>query len=386
MNVLIIGGGTAGTTAALELRKLDKDVNITILEQSSYTQYSYCALPYLLEGQIKNFNDLMYYNEDFFKQQNIKIKLNHDVTNIDLERKEVDGICYDKLIIATGSKAITLGEGYTFKSIDDVNKLKEIKEDDLTIVGGGFVGVEVAWALNKIGKKVTIIENKDHLMSNSFDSDMSELIEKYLEENGIDVLLNSRYTTKKNTVFACGVKANTKIAEIAGIKLENGIVVNEYMQTSNDNVYACGDCINSAKLALPAIKQAKVVAHNVLGKKEMYLGSQGNIISKIGELIFGSVGKCEGTFSKFKGKTKAHYMTDAKDIQVKLYAKDDIITGCQIVGYEEVLGRLNLIALAVEKRLKIKDLIDMHTCYNPSVSPVFEPLVVAAEILQKKND
>jgi NADH oxidase (H2O2-forming) len=433
MRVVIIGGGVAGSNLALELRKLSKEVEIIVLEKSNYL-YSKCALPYVIAREI-NFKDIFLTRKETYQENNIEFKNNCEVFDINKNKKEIlflengekKKLKYDKLVIAVGSKAfIPKIKGldhvnyFTFKNLEDAKKLdKEAKKSKkIVIVGGGAIGVELAYALNKRGSKVTIVEVKDRVVPASLDSDMASILENYLERKGIEIIKNSTIKEVKNKklivgnkkikfdllIITTGFRANIELAKKAKIKYNRGILVNEYMQTSDKNIYACGDCVETkhfltnknivSQFATTGLRQIKVIAKNLLGKKIKFITVLNNHISKIGELYYGSTGANKELAEKFgfkiitakyTTKTKPDYYKKGKEITVKLICNlDGKILGAQIVGYENFADKLNLITLGIKKGLKLDDLINAETCYNPCVSNPINELAIVAEMCKKK--
>ena len=433
MKVVIVGGGTAGTETAVQLRKLDSNAEIIILEKTQHFQYSPCALPYVIGGEIATFNDIEITNNEFYNQRNLRLEQGCTVSSIDKQQKKVfyekDGskqeMNYDKLVISTGStpfvppiKGLESVKYSTFKSLDDAKKLKQIigAGKKAVIVGGGYIGIELACALKKNNMDVTIVEIK-RLVCNALDLEMSDMVQAHLERMGIKIITgisidkieaNTIYTKEElrydTLIISCGVHANIDLAQKAGLACDTGILVNEYLETSDPSIYACGDCVQSkyhihnipimSQLGTTAVRQARFIAMNISGKKEAFPGVLNTSISKVGDLIFGSAGVTE-EFAKqkniktvnalYKGSSKSEYYPGGKDFIVKLISDDKAtIIGCQIIGYEDVAGRLNMISLAIQKNMTLHDLVKTETCYNPCVAPIFDPVIVAAEICFKK--
>lgn len=431
LKIVIIGGGSAGTTCAYHLRKKNKDVNITIIEQSNNVQYSPCAMPYVLSGEIKDFDNIYLFNKKDYEENNIKLLLNSKVKKIDKKNKKIilndKTINYDKLIIATGSsafippiKGIDKVNYYTLKTIDHAKNIsKKIKKNDKSvIVGGGMIGIELAYSLDKKNEKVTIIESKENILSNMFDNDMSEQLKKCLENTKIKIIekSNIKEITKNQIIldkekiefdklFLCtGVRPNIELAKSCGIKVNNGIIVNDYLKTSDKNIYACGDCVECVEfntnkkilsmLGSTAVRQANIIANNVLKRKEKFLPVLNNTISKIDDWFIGATGLTESRAKKlgiktistrYTGNVKSEYYSEKEKIIIKMVCnhKKEII-GCQIIGNEEVVGRLNLMTLVILKKIKLNELIKLETCYNPASAPIIDPITQTAQICLKK--
>jgi NADH oxidase (H2O2-forming) len=449
MRVVIIGGGTAGSELAWRLRRENKNIEIIILEKGKYRQYSPCALPYFLSGKIKKESDIVLFSEDYYNYNNIDLRLNSELREINTKTKELryldkksnneENLNYDYLVLATGLKfkvpsipGLRDQAFYTLKNIDDAKEIKKTvkKGDKAVIIGAGYVGVELAEALSTLGLKVSLLESQENVLPATLDKKIANIVEEEMKAKKVEVFTNSKIekVTKKQVYLkdelledkkinydylfvACGLSADLSLAKQTGLKVNKGIIVNEYLETSKKNIYAVGDLVASvnfvdnkkvlSQLATTAVSQAKVLAQNILAdkeKKEALKSKRNKVlnasVSKFGDLIFASCGitsvYCQQNNIKtisvfYKAKDKAEYYPEAKDIFIYLISnlKGKII-GCQIVGYHEVLGRLNTVSLAIKQGLSLKEFINLETCYNPALSPIFDPLIVTAEICLKK--
>ncbi len=433
--IIIIGGGAAGTTCAFELKKLDKEAEITIIERTGNLEYSPCALPYVLAGEINSFDDIFIFKKSDYDNNNINLLLNTAVTGIDKKKKKVNykgekgegELTYDKLVLATGSIAklpsipgLEKSDPLVLKTIADAERISEnIKSGDHSVVvGAGLVGLELAIALNKQKEKVTVLEAQDRPLPGILDKDMSDQVKQYLTETGVVLLLNTnieqiekeKAQLKEDSVsfdklcVCAGMEANTSLAEQTGLDCEEAIKVNDQLQTSDNNIYACGDCVYStelntnkkilSQLGTIAVRQGKTVARNILGQKEQAPAVVNNTITKMGELFVGSVGLTlekarqegwEAMAAKYSGEVRSEYYPPSSRITVKLISdKNGKLLGGQIIGREEVAGRMNMLSLAIGQGMTLDDLISTETCYNPASAPINEPVSVAAEIGKKK--
>ncbi|MBS1266067.1 MAG: Coenzyme A disulfide reductase [Candidatus Woesearchaeota archaeon] len=403
MNIVIIGNGTAGVTTALEIRKKNKQANIKIFDKSGNLPYSRCSLPYLVSGKIQD--SIQTFDRNFYKQNNLKI-INAEVKSINRQEKVVktdkDNYEYDKLVLATGAKPFVpdiagLKDYYTLHTIKHAQELMKASGKGV-IIGAGMVGVELADSLRQ-KCDIVLLEAKEHVLSTILDKNFAKIVEKKIKNlrtsvniKKIDqnkVYLKDEIIDCDFIVVACGVKANSKLAKESGLKVRKGIIVDKQMKTSDKDIYACGDCAqtNAAKLATNAIMQAEVVADNILGIDAKIKPSFNTCITKFDNFIIGSTGDLgsENTISAvFRGKARAEYYPKNSKVYVKLIAKEDYLVGAQLIGEEDVVGRINWLALAVQQKLKIEQLCDAETAYNPALSCVFDPVVVAANILKRK--
>ena len=442
MDIVIIGGGSAGTTCAFELRKLNKDIGITILERSSHSQYSPCALPYVIGGEIGSFDDIFIFNAQDYKDNDIKLLLNSEVKKIDKKSKKIFytsqeedvHIKYDILVLATGSSCfvppipgIDDCSYKVLKTIDDAQDINsEIKKDKVSvIIGAGIIGIELAHALAQCDQKVVVVEAKDSIMPAVLDADISRKLEEYLTSLGVMFykgLAIQGVTPQELTVgdtkisydqlFICtGVRPNLDLAKTLGLKVGCGIIVDDYLQSSDPAIYACGDCVESVEhysdqkilsmLGTTAVRQAKLIAGNISASKASDVRPKqkcepvlNNTISKVGKLFVGFVGisqtrakdlGIEAVSASYTGNVRSEYYPSKSKITIKLISdRSGILIGGQIIGHEEVVGRLNLLALAIKKGTSIKELADLETCYNPPSSPIFDPVTIVAQICEKK--
>lgn len=401
MKVVIIGGGSAGTTCAFELRKENKEIDITIIEKTNQTEYSPCALPYVIGGEISDFEKIKIYTEKDYKENNINLILNEEVKEIDEKNKKIRlkdrELTYDKLVIATGSKPyIPKIEGLTeyliLKTVEDAKKIEKLENKSIIIIGAGMIGLELGNALLNKNNKVIIFENQNSILPNMLDKDMASELEKLLENIEIkkeeikQININKLITKEQEYYF-------DHIIIACGTGLEN----------LNNKALYCGDCnyiteeITKATikshLGTSAVRQGKNVANKILNKDTESIPNLNNSITKISDYIVGSVGINTNTAinnniktisAKYKGTITAPYYSDEPLIVKLIFNELEEIIGGQIIGKTEVAGRLNLLSLAISKKMNIKDLKTIDTCYNPASAPIFDPITVCAEIVEKK--
>lgn len=436
MKVVVIGSGTAGSNFALFARKMDRKAEILVIGKERTMQYSPCALPFVLSGRIEKLEDIVVFPEEFYKKQRINMMLETEVKGIDRERKVVitdrGEISYDKLILAVGSRAFVPpikgieGEGvFTLKSMEDVSRiqayLEERKPKKAVVIGAGLIGLEGAVAFRELGLDVLVVELLPHLLPTMLDRDMASIVQKHLEERGIKfmfgagvgeiigdpvraVKIGGNEVEADLVLVATGVRANTDLAKKAGLDVNRGIIVDEYLRTSDPDIYAIGDCAETfdavtgkrtlSQLGTTAVRMAKIAAINALGGREKFKPVFNTAITELFDLEIGTFGMTqeragkEGikvVIGKFKGSTKPEYYPGGKPITVKLiFDMDKKLIGAQIVGGERVWGRIMTLSMAAQKGATLEDIAYAETAYAPPISPTLDPISVAAEMALRK--
>lgn len=423
-NYIIIGGVAAGASAAVRLRRLDETANIMILDKGPFISYSNCSLPYRISEAVSSDEELVLSTPQEFKAKfNIDVRVLNEVIGIDEENKQVVikdlnvseeyKLSYDKLIITTGSKAIKPNipgldtiPNFTLKNVPDTTKLmsyiNEKKPNHMTVIGGGFIGIEVAENLKKRGIRVTLIEGGSQLM-NPLDEEIAMYPQQILEENGIEVILNRQVKALTNKglilndgqsiiteaiVLAIGIRPETNFLKDASIVLtEQGYIkVNENYQTSNSDIYAGGDAIlvrnslsdrlQSLALAGPANKQGRLIADHISGKQINNKGYIGSSVIKIFDYTIANTGLNEKQLISNNEDYEAIYistsdkvsiMPDANDIKMKLLFRknDGLVLGAQGISRGNVDKRIDVIATALKFGATVYDLLDLELAYAP---------------------
>jgi len=428
MKIVIIGLGSAGFAAAMAAKKTRKNVEIVIIDKKDYDLGHPCGIPFYLEGKIKKLKDL---NHDLnLENMNIKKYSDSEVMSIDTGNKEVlfkindedKKENYDKLVIATGALPVMLpveGVENACKAldVDDVSKVKkDIKKiKKAVVIGAGAIGLEIAAALKENNIEVTVVDIMNNVLPNLIDSDMAEVIEDYLKENGIKLLLGKKVKKiEKDKVkleggdldcdcvmLAAGIEPNVKIIENTKIKKEKGIIVNEKMETNVKDVYAAGDCTQQvsfidkkpfdSRLATTAFKQGTIAGVNAAGGDAGYEGVLGSFVSKVKELEIAATGfssfHAEKNNYKFvSGKASAPvrpgWYSESPKLTVKLIAdsKNGKVIGGQAIGEEGAASRINVISAAIRGGLTLKEVAELELAYCPAVSDVKDVLQIAAEV------
>lgn len=444
-DIVIIGGVAAGMSAASQARRANKELSIIVYELSDFVSYGACGIPYYIGDYIADHKKLIAINEkDFIEKRNIQISKRSMVTEVDFENKQitvnVDGtvkkVGYGKLIIATGAKPILPSiKGienkliYSIRNLNDALKIKEcIKHNNpkkAVIIGGGYIGLEMAESLKAIRMEVTLLE-KMPTVAVSMDKEVQELIHKELEENGIIVQTNAAVQSFQDkmgkvvveysggeieadmVIFAIGIRPCT--AFLSGTKINRteigAIVVNEKSETNIADVYAAGDCatvksqITGKDVYMPlgttANKQGRVAGLQAAGlKSEVFNGIIGTQLVKVFDLEIGKTGLIEQEAEKLgiptdisivTGKSRAGYYPDWEKIFIKLIINREtrILMGGEVVGKEGAAQRTNVIAASIAAKMSIKDFAYLDLGYAPKFAPVWDPLLVAAQKLVQR--
>ncbi len=446
--VLIVGGVAGGASTAARLRRLDENLEIIMFERGEYVSFANCGLPYHIGGVIQNRESLLVQTPESLKARfNLDVRINSEVIEVNGKEKKVrvktkNGEEYEEnfdfLVLASGAKPILPAikgienkKIFTLRNINDMDKIKsEIKNHNIkkaTVVGGGYVGVETAENLKHLGIDTTLIEAAPHILA-PFDSEISNILEYELVDNGINLLISEKVTefqedkdeviiklesgksvTTDMVILSIGVSPDTEFLQNSGINLgERGhILVNENLETNIDGVYALGDSIivknyitkeNCAiPLAGPANRQGRIVAGNIVGRDEKYKGSIGTAIIKVFELIGASTGLNERALKQLNisyEKIYLHpnnhvsYYPGATPITIKvLYNKKNRqILGAQTVGINGVDKFIDVIATSIKFKATIDDLAELELAYAPAFLSAKSPANMVGFIGQNIED
>ena len=440
MKVVIIGGVAGGATAAARLRRLDEQAEIIVFERSGYVSYANCGLPYYIGGVIEDRSDLTLQTpESFFSRFRVSMKVRHEVTAIHPERKTVSvknleteeefEESYDKLILSPGAKptqprlpGVGLEKLFTLRTVEDTLRVKDYINThhprSAVLAGGGFISLELAENLRELGMEVTIVQRPRQLM-NPFDPDMAAFIHAEVrkhgvrlalghtvegfeeKDGGVDVLLKDAPPLHADlVVLAIGVTPDTALAKEAGLELglKGSIVVNDRMETSAPDIYAVGDAVQVRhfvtgqdaviSLAGPANKQGRIAADNICGGDSRYTGSQGSSVIKVFDLTAAATGVNETNAKKagldvdtvvLSPMSHAGYYPGGRVMTMKVVFEKETyrLLGAQIVGYEGVDKRIDVLATAIRAGLTAIQLKDLDLAYAPPYSSSKDPVNMA---------
>ncbi|GAA4060833.1 CoA-disulfide reductase [Amphibacillus indicireducens] len=435
MKYVIIGGVAAGMSAAMEIYRTDNAAEITVLERGSDYSYGQCGLPYTVNGVVPSFDDVVEQTPEQFREKfGIDARTEMVVTEVNTDEGEVVAVdqqsdesitfTYDRLLIATGSDpikpdwdGIDLDGIYPLKTIDDTKKLVSALTDNVkhvTVIGAGYIGLEMAEVLRTRDLDVRMIQRENQL-ANIFDPDMAKHIEDEARKQKIEVILeetvesfsgNGRVEeviTDKGSyqtdlvLLAIGVKPNTEFLESTGIHLlDNGaILVNDYMQTSIENVYAAGDCASQyhrvkqindfIPLGTTANKQGRIAGMNMAGGAHTFNGIVGTTIVKFFDFALGRTGLSEKEADQLgipfdvvssEGISHAGYYPETEKLYLKLiyHTETKQLLGGQVIGKKGVSKRVDVLATALYAKLTITQILDLDLSYAPPYNGVWDPL------------
>jgi NADPH-dependent 2,4-dienoyl-CoA reductase/sulfur reductase-like enzyme/rhodanese-related sulfurtransferase len=435
--IVIIGGVAGGASSAARLRRLSEEDSIIMFEKDEYISFANCGLPYYIGNIIKDRENLIVQTvEGMSKRFNIDIRNMQEVIKINKEEKTVEVfnhkdkntyvVNYDKLIISTGSEPIVpsiqgieeASNILTLRNIPDTDKIKAktVGIKKAVVIGGGFIGIEMAENLAQLGIKVTLVEKQNQIMS-PFDYEMSCMIHKEMIDKGVSLKLgvgvakfeeSGKYVVLENgeklcsdlTILSIGIRPNTKIAKEAGLEIgtAGGLVVDENLLTSDKDIYACGDVIETTNiisnkkqllaLAWPANRQARLIADNINNIEAKFEGVIGSSVAKVFNLTVATTGLNEKMAKSLNIKYEtiyvhrdnhAAYYPNATNISIKLVFEKEtgLVLGAQAIGQEGTEKRIDVIATAIMGKMNVYDLTELELCYAPPFSSAKDPVNIA---------
>jgi len=438
--ILIIGGVAGGASTAARLRRMDEDAEIIMFEKGEYISFANCGLPYYIGGTIEERDKLLVQTPERMEARfNIDVRVQNEVIDIDTNKKEarVKDLAkgeeytenYDYVVLSPGAEPIKppipgveSERIFTLRDIPDTDAIKgyldEEKPQKAVVVGGGFIGLEMVENLHDQGVEVSLVEMADQVMG-PIDYEMAAIAQNHMRDKGInlyledgvesfeekedatDVILQSgKRLDADMIILAIGVQPNTELAQKAGLELgETGaILVDEYLQTSDESIYALGDAIEvkdyvtgvktHIPLAGPANKQGRIVANNLTGRKEKFTGTQGTSVAKVFDLTVASTGKNEKSLEQEGieyeasftiSRSHAGYYPGAFPMTVKILFKpeDGELLGAQIVGRDGVDKRIDVLATALRFKRNVFDLQELELAYAPPYSSAKDPVNMA---------
>ena len=444
--LIVIGGVAAGPKVASKAKRCDPDLEVVIYQEEGEVSYSGCGLPYYIGGVIPERKKLLIRSAEQFGLDGIQVLKRHRVENIDLAKRQVSGVkldsgqvfvdTFDRLVLATGSEVMRpkipgmdLGQVFFLHSIFDADailpQVQSAAVKNVVVVGGGYIGLEMAEALSQLGKKVTIVELAPQIAT-LFDEDMAAVLRQYLEKKGLVILTSeglrgligqdgrvTRVQTQRRelpadvVILSLGIRPRAELARKAGLKIgETGAIwVNERMETSAEGVYAAGDCaetthgVTGKRVWIPlgstANKQGRVAGINVCGGHETFPGVLGTGIFKAFDFHVAKTGlnmreaKMEGlepVQAIVRGYGRAHLLPGGKESVLKVIAsrKTGRILGAQAVGEGPSDKFIDTVAMALQAKMTCSQLAEADLAYSPPFSPVLSPVIVAAHVLMNK--
>ena len=438
--LVVIGGTAAGLSAASKAKRLDPSLEITVFEKSGYISYGACGLPYFVGGLIENPDDLVSVSlKSMNEKRGVPTFIHHEVTAIDREQKRVSVknldtgeaffAPYDRLVIATGAAPIApsipgadAANLHSLRTVEDGIRLKDTVREGArcAIIGGGFIGLEVAEELTMRGVKAELFEMLprlcpflpesysktvcDALERNGVAVHTGTAVEKFTLDGGriVSVTDSRGQTTAADFVLsAIGVRPNTKLAADCGLALglKGGIKVDDGMRTSDGNIFACGDCIETKNsitnlpaympLGTNANKQGRVAGENIAGGKAVFPGVLGSMVTKAFDCYIACTGltAAQAKAASFDAaetaivqRDRASYYPGAREAHLNLVFEKGTgrLLGAQGLGSDSIAGRINVLAAAITARMTVMDVNELDLVYAPPVAPVYDPILIAA--------
>lgn len=447
MNIVIIGGVAAGAKVAAKARRLLPDTKIDIYTEDTHVSYSSCGLPYYIQGNFNDYRKLIVRTPEEFAQQNVDVHLLNRVIKIipktqkilvkDLTNDVEFPVAYDKLVIATGAKPyipdiknVNMPNVYKVRTLEDGIAIKEAMQNarHVTIVGGGYIGIEMLESFVKNNIQTTLIEASSHVLS-MLDSDIAELIIEYINEESNDyaklltndtvvsfegkdkveevITANGEHFATDMVIMCAGIRPTVDIAVEAGIKLgkTGAIKVNSRMETNIENIYACGDCIEETNvithrqvwlpLGTNANKEGRCAAVNLAGYTEDFEGVLGSTVTRYLNLTISTTGLTHKVAEEegfdpvsivVTKRDKAGYMPEVRNVTIKLTAdkRTHKLLGGQAIGCGDADKRINTLSVGLLNGITVEEFLGADITYAPPFSTTIDPLLSATRLLIDK--
>lgn len=432
MALVVIGGVAAGLSAASRARRLDANLDILVLEKGPVISYGACGLPYFVEGRVRDAGDLIVYSPEFFrKERNITVRTGARVVAIHHPRREVvlesgERVRYDQLVISTGARCDSCGIAgaelphvFTLHTLDDATRLRRFIEEkkprQAVVIGGGYIGMESADALRRHGIGVTVIERSANVLLRE-DAAFTDAVRRQLAAHGVELRCGVSVEAIEAdrvagipcdlVVLAAGFKPNVGIAAEAGVELgrTGAIRTDEGMRTNLHGIFAAGDCaeVNHLvtgratyiPLGTTANKAGRVAGANAAGGRERFPGIVGTSIVGIFGMAFATTGfsveqaraeRFSPVSARIEASSRPGYFQGTKTT-VELVADRNTgrLIGGSVIGEQGAAGRINVIAAALQSRMSVEEFEQLDLAYSPPFSPVWDPLLIAAQRLRKE--
>jgi NADPH-dependent 2,4-dienoyl-CoA reductase/sulfur reductase-like enzyme len=442
--LIVIGGVAAGMSAAAKAKRTDRDLEVVVYEKGPYISYGACGMPYFIAGDITDHHELVVRTPQQMAKQGVKVYIQHEVSAIDADAQAVTVRdlkgdrefvqSYDKLVIATGARAVSpslsgsdLSGVFGLRSLRSGIAIKrfiaEHKPKKAAVIGGGYIGVEMAETFRRLGLRVTMLIRSGQVMRATLDDDVRKLVHAELNHQGVAIVQGTPTTfvgddqlkavATETTRYPCdiallgiGARPNVELAQAAGVALgaSGAIAVNAHMRTNLPYVYAAGDCcearhlVSDEQVYIPlgstANKQGRVAGENAAGGEATFDGIVGTMVVRCFDLVVATTGLtatqaravgCATRETMIRARDISHYMPGAADIHVKLVVDDetDQLLGGQIVGQKGVAKRIDILATALHNHMTVDELRRLDLSYAPPFAPVWDPILVAANVAAK---
>ncbi len=443
---VIIGGDAAGMSAASKIRRMQPSAEMVVFEKGDHISFAACGIPYWISGVIDDGRKLQVLTPEIARnKRGIDVRTQHEVTHIDPGKNKVSVTdlatgnifeeSYDALLIATGARAarppipgIDNAGVFTLRSLADGHLINNYLADNqikhATIIGGGYIGLEMAETYRQLNIAVTVVEMLDQIAP-TFDKDILEKVTEHVVENGVDLRLDTRVNAIEKTdklvvktsagdiptdmvIVSTGVRPNSELAQAAGITLgkSGAITIDANMQTSVPNIYSAGDCAEHKHLVLDediwiplapsANKGGRVAGENMAGQATRFPGILGTAAVKVFDYTIAQTGLTEKqaeqsgkyaeiTTATITGGSRAHYYPGSMPVTIKLVVEQSTkrLLGAQIIGKADVAKRVDVLATAITAKMTVEDIGMLDLTYAPPVSPVYDPIHVAANVANK---